>query len=402
MTALEIGCGPGRLMLPLSETFGVIQGADVSGEMIALARENLKGIPRAEVRQNSGADLAGFADESVDFCYSFAVFQHIPDKEVVWSYLREACRVLKVGGILKFQCNGLPQPEDAGESQPRVVGWSLRAAVPRCAHRGLRGGEPDTWRGVSVRAEELASFMAQHNCQLLAMDRFDTQYLWVTARKRPPQWKLPEPREGARIIRVTDTFTGDAVVAQTGRYASATVWVAGLTEDADLNNLRVLIDGRNAAPCFIGKQVWSNPTQVNVYLPPGTRTGILPVELELGGKIISNRATVRILPAGPLVPRLVGLTDSVNLLSSRSIESRAVKVKIEEAPFESEEEVLAAVSAAVDGRPIHDVEVLCLDPLPRLYQVDLFLPAELPAGLHRLTLRLGAREFEPLDIEIAG
>jgi hypothetical protein len=26
MTALEIGCGPGRLMLPLSETFGRIQG----------------------------------------------------------------------------------------------------------------------------------------------------------------------------------------------------------------------------------------------------------------------------------------------------------------------------------------------------------------------------------------
>ncbi|NJM28408.1 MAG: methyltransferase domain-containing protein [Pseudanabaena sp. RU_4_16] len=40
MAALEIGCGPGRLMLPLSETFGRVQGVDVSGEMIALAREN--------------------------------------------------------------------------------------------------------------------------------------------------------------------------------------------------------------------------------------------------------------------------------------------------------------------------------------------------------------------------
>jgi hypothetical protein len=202
------------------------------------------------------------------------------------------------------------------------------------------------------------------------------------------------------IVRVTDTFTGDAVVAQAGRYASATVWVTSLTEDADLNNLRVLIDGQRAAPCFIGKQVWSNPTQVNVYLPPETRTGILPVELELAGTIISNRAPVRILPAGPLVPRLVGVTDSVNLLSSRSIESRAVKVKIEEAPFDSEEEILAAISADVGGRPVRDMEVLCLDPLPRLYQVDLFLPTELPAGSHRLTLRLGGRQFDPLAIEI--
>ncbi len=400
MSALEIGCGPGRLMLPLSEIFGTVQGVDVSGEMIALARENLRDVPRAEVRQNSGADLAGLADESVDFCYSFAVFQHIPDKDVVWSYLREACRVLKPGGILKCQCNGLPQPGDAAEREQQVAGWSLRAGVPRNAHRSLREKNPDTWSGVSFRAEELASFMAENNLQLLAMDRFDTQYLWVTARKRPPHWKVPAQHAQASIVRVTGTFTGDAVVAQTGRYASATVWVAGLTEDADLNNLRVLIDGRSTAPCFIGKQVWNNPTQVNVYLPPGTRAGILPVELELAGKVISNRATVRILPASPLVPRLAGVTDAVNLLSSHSIESRAVKVKIEEAPFESEQEFLAAISADVDGRPIRDMEVLCLDPLPRLYQLDLFLPQEIPAGLHRLTLRLGARQFDPLDIEI--
>jgi hypothetical protein len=296
----------------------------------------------------------------------------------------------------------LPQPGDAGGPDHPVVGWSLRAGVPRGAHRGLKGGEPDTWRGVSFRAEELASFMAEHNLQLLAMDRFDTQYLWITARKRPPQWKLSAQRYQAAIVRVTDTFTGDAVVAQTGRYASATVWVTGLTEDADLNSLRVLIDGRRSAPCFIGKQVWNNPTQVNVYLPPETRSGILPVELELAGRIVSNRAVVRVLPAGPLVPRLVGVTDAVNLLSSRSIESRAVKVKIEEAPFDSEEEFLAAIAADVDGRPVRDVEVLCLDPLPRLYQLDLFLPQDLSAGSHRLTLRLGARTFEPLDIEIAG
>ncbi len=400
MTALEIGCGPGRLILPLSEIFGRMQGVDVSGEMIALARENLKGIGHAEVRQNCGADLAGFQDASVDFCYSFAVFQHIPDREVVWSYLGEACRVLRLGGILKCQFNGLPQPGGAGEAEPGVAGWSRRAGVSWNVHRGLWGGEPDTWRGVSFRAEELASFMAEHDFQLLAMDRFDTQYLWVTARKRPPRWRPPEICEQARIVRVTDTFTGDAVVAQSGRYAGATVWVVGLTEDADLNNLRVLIDGQSTAPCFIGKQVWNNPTQVNVYLPPGVRTGILPVELEFAGRIISNRAIVRVLPAGPLVPRLVGVTDAVNLLSARSIESRAVKVKIEEAPYDSEEEVRASISADVDGRCIGDIEVMCLDPLPRLYQLDLFLPKDLPAGPHRLTLRLGAKQFDPLQIEI--
>src|SRR5213594_1995060 len=40
--ALEIGCGPGRLMRPMSRHFGEIHGIDVSDEMIRLARERLR------------------------------------------------------------------------------------------------------------------------------------------------------------------------------------------------------------------------------------------------------------------------------------------------------------------------------------------------------------------------
>ena len=39
LRALEIGCGPGRLMKPLSRNFGEIHGVDVSDEMVRLARE---------------------------------------------------------------------------------------------------------------------------------------------------------------------------------------------------------------------------------------------------------------------------------------------------------------------------------------------------------------------------
>ena len=49
-----------------------------------------------------------FPDEKFDFVYSYAVFQHIPSREVVFNYLREARRVLKTGGILRCQINGLP------------------------------------------------------------------------------------------------------------------------------------------------------------------------------------------------------------------------------------------------------------------------------------------------------
>ncbi len=97
--ALEIGCGPGRLMRPLSRYFKEIHGVDVSDEMIRLARERLAQTPNAFVRHCSGSDLAMFPEDKFDFVYSYAVFQHIPSRDIVFGYLREAFRVLKPGGI---------------------------------------------------------------------------------------------------------------------------------------------------------------------------------------------------------------------------------------------------------------------------------------------------------------
>src|SRR6202043_2917995 len=56
--ALEIGCGPGRLMIPMSKYFGEIHGVDISDEMAALARQKLTRIVNAHVHVNSGADVS--------------------------------------------------------------------------------------------------------------------------------------------------------------------------------------------------------------------------------------------------------------------------------------------------------------------------------------------------------
>src|ERR1022692_4629332 len=68
--ALEIGCGPGRLMRPLSAEFQEIHGIDVSDRMIRLAERNLEGIAHAHVQATSGADLSPFANMYFDFVYS--------------------------------------------------------------------------------------------------------------------------------------------------------------------------------------------------------------------------------------------------------------------------------------------------------------------------------------------
>ena len=401
LTALEVGCGPGRLMLPLSEDFGEIHGVDVSGRMVELARKNLAPVAHAHVQRNNGSDLSAFADQSIDFCYSFAVFQHIPDRQVVWNYLREICRALKTGGLMKVQVNGLPQGRSPGPQLTPIRGWSIRAGALTAPLSRTRHTEPNTWSGVSFSPEEIAAFTADNGLQLLAMDRFDTQYLWITARKRAPSWRPGPFGDPARIVRVTDTFTADAVVPREGRFASASVWVLNLSEEADLNRLRVLIDGEPLAPCFIGKHTRKNPTQVNVYLPPDLRSGIVPVQLSSLGESMSNTAPLRVIGPGPLVPRVVTVTDAVNLMSNVTIENRLIKVTVEEVDLENEDDVRHAVTAAIDERVVGPLEAYCLDPLPRVFEIDVPVPDDVPAGAHHLTLQLGGRAFPPIPIEIS-
>src|SRR6266403_5856871 len=69
--ALEIGCGPGRLMRPMSRHFAEIHGIDVSDEMISLAREKLREVTNAFPHAGDGSSLARFADNSLDFVYSY-------------------------------------------------------------------------------------------------------------------------------------------------------------------------------------------------------------------------------------------------------------------------------------------------------------------------------------------
>src|SRR5947209_4432725 len=44
--ALEIGCGPGRLTLPMSRHFDEIYGVDISEEMIRIARQRLGSVSK--------------------------------------------------------------------------------------------------------------------------------------------------------------------------------------------------------------------------------------------------------------------------------------------------------------------------------------------------------------------
>jgi SAM-dependent methyltransferase len=96
---LEIGCGAGRIGVPLAPRCRTWTGADISARMLAHASDRLRGVPNARLVQLSSVSLIQFKDNSFDVAYCTSVFGHLDEMDR-WQYIREAFRVLRSGGRL--------------------------------------------------------------------------------------------------------------------------------------------------------------------------------------------------------------------------------------------------------------------------------------------------------------
>jgi SAM-dependent methyltransferase len=362
-------------MRPMSQYFTKIHGVDVSEEMVRLAGQNLSGTPNAYAHQTSGSDLSLFPDERFDFVYSYAVFQHIPSREVVFQYLREARRVLRIGGILRCQINGLP------------------------AH----AKQYDTWSGVRIAPEEVTAFARENDFELLALEQIWTQYMWITCRKMPDGWTkwLVGAGQGAfpvesppAIRRISNALTGEAVAPATGPMAAISVRIESLPLDCDLNHLAITADGRACRLTYIGEKESDGVSQVNAALPEGIRTGLVLIEVTWLGLPLCAPGWVRIIAAGPAVPRVHNVTDGVNLLSGTRIASRVVKVMMMDVIHADQ------FHAALDGVDLPGTESFCVDPIFQQYEFNVFLPESVAPGVHEVQIELGKRAFAPVAIEV--
>jgi SAM-dependent methyltransferase len=368
--ALEIGCGPGRLMLPLSAHFTEIHGVDVSERMVRLAQRNLAGIAHAHVHATSGTDLGRFEDQSFDFVYSYAVFQHIPSREIVLQYLLETRRILVNGGVARLQFNGLDKTS----------------------------GSYDTWSGVRFKAGEIAAFARQHDLQLMALEGAGTQYMWGTFIKRPVGWfdsVESRPQNGKSLLavrRITSAESSAPAVPARGRYAAFALWAEGLPEDADLNGLRIEVGGRDSRITSIGIPTRDGLQQVTALLPQGLESGLQPVRLLLANNTLGPETFLRVVSAPPEVPRVVSLTDAVCVGGGTTISSNRIRVSLEESHRPQDLKVTA------NGRSMRRTSFLCSVPdIPR-FEVDFRLPAGAKAGKQRLECWLGKRYLGAWEI----
>lgn len=128
-TALDFGCGPGRLSAGLAAAgFARVIGVDVSATMLAKAREIVDD-DRCEFVHDEGTALASVADDSIDLVYSCRVLQHMPPA-LAHGYIRHFLRVATPGGVVVFQLPAAP----AG-----LVGGAMKA-LPAPVLDRLRAG----------------------------------------------------------------------------------------------------------------------------------------------------------------------------------------------------------------------------------------------------------------------
>ena len=101
-TAIEIGCGVGRLLRSASAVFNEVIGIDVSPRALTRARMLLADVPNVRFVLGNGLDLSPIPSKSADFVYSFAALSSMPI-EVISAYLLESGRIVKDSGYVRLQ-----------------------------------------------------------------------------------------------------------------------------------------------------------------------------------------------------------------------------------------------------------------------------------------------------------
>lgn len=236
MTALEIGCGAGRMTGPLSDVFGEVHGVDVSGEMIAKARERLAGRPNVHLHHTDGVDLSALGDTQLDFAMSFVVFQHIPDIQVIRGYVAQVAERLRPGGLFKFQAQGSPIVE---------------AMVK------------DTWTGARFSGLDAVRAARTHKLRIEKFSGVGEQYFWLWMRKDPNRGPDADPIEYELLEAETEAL--DSALKKLGKDLLDLRWWS----DRKVEELRAHIRNLYGSWAYrIGRRAGAAPEPIREEEPP--------------------------------------------------------------------------------------------------------------------------------------
>jgi len=182
-SALDFGCGVGRLTRHLAETFASVSAVDISEEMIERARSLNSDLDNVQFTVNSRPDLSLLNQGTFDFACSIFVLQHMPAQSVAETYLAEVIRVLKTGGVAVVQLPRALHP----------LRWLLARRTPYVLLRriglkpkflyGTLGLHPMHMLAISpARVRDVATAGGGTVVGVMEMDKYDNLYVIAKGR----------------------------------------------------------------------------------------------------------------------------------------------------------------------------------------------------------------------------
>jgi SAM-dependent methyltransferase len=364
--ALELGAGSGRLLRAVAGRFSEIIGCEGNELSIAQARDTLADIPNAFLHAAEGTRVPQVHDSSIDFAYSVGDFAERAGRAGALELFAELRRVLRADGLARLRFTG--QAPGAGEAL--------------------------------FTAHELVDIAASNDFQVLSLEGAGSRSLLTTWQKRPEGWSLstaneaPAKETAAIIRRIANASSNEAVAPCRGRFASILIYVENLPPDAGIGPLRVHIGGSLGVVTNIEPADRSGWQAVRVELPELEETGLLPVQILWFDRPIARSVTLRVIPPGPMVPRVISIGDANQPVSKHRIASGRVRLVLEEIDRPEE------VQTFVGGKPTWDVDYLCLDPQHHRFEWKFQLPDEMGAGIHTLEIRRADRKIASIPLWI--
>jgi cyclopropane fatty-acyl-phospholipid synthase-like methyltransferase len=106
-TVSEIGCGLGRVLIPLSHRFSKAQGIDISDEMLKLLNSQSSKFNTSNI--TSFLPQMDWGQSRSDLVFSILTFQHINKWSKITNYINQTSKNLNYKGIAYFQFDTRPQ-----------------------------------------------------------------------------------------------------------------------------------------------------------------------------------------------------------------------------------------------------------------------------------------------------
>ena len=200
---VEYGSGMGRILRAVSEAGYRCAGVDISETMVAHSRRLVPEVGDLHLLEpDAGVPLP---DACADYVYSYAVLQHIAQTSLVARAVREMCRILKPGGLLRLQFQPGSMPFG---SAPRAGSnalnferrslvyrwvrlqkrWQLPAWVPRVPV--VRLYRHTNWGGVPLRWQTMQELLGSGGVRLLSLERdpaAEWNSVWLLGKKDLPR-----------------------------------------------------------------------------------------------------------------------------------------------------------------------------------------------------------------------